>query len=220
MNDHVLTQAGARADLCRLLSACYCEPTPAFAEERVFDSLRAAGTVIHSDLAEHARKLGIAFAGQEVAELLIDYTRLFLGPIRALAQPYESAWKAAPQVAGPATEQDATRAVREIYEQGGFDLGEDFSDLPDHVAVELEFLYVLLFGQCQAVRASNAAQLADLRALQQRFLDGHLGSWIDAFTQAVEEQAQSTFYRELAKMTRRFIRMESSAANPTGSMTH
>ncbi len=204
MTEDVQANASAREDLCRFLSACYCEPTAAFAEERVFNSMLTAATAIHPDLAMRARKLGEAFAARDLEELLVDYTRLFLGPIKALASPYESAWLG--ENADP--EQDSTAAVRELYEQGGFDVSEDFSDLPDHVAVELEFLYLLLFTQRLAKSSGNLADLAAVQLLQRRFLGEHLGSWIADFTATVKVHAETAFYRALAELTECFVKME------------
>ncbi len=199
-----VADASAREDLCRYLSACYYEPSDALAEECVFESMLAAATAIHPDLAGHARKLGEAFAAQDLQALLVDYTRLFLGPIQALASPYESVWLEGGEAAGA----DPTAAVLELYQQGGFDIGEDFDDLPDHVAVELEFLYLLLFNQRQALESGNMDQLASARAQLQRFLGGHLGAWVGAFSDAVKEHAETLFYRELALLTERFVRLE------------
>ena len=85
-------QAGAREDLCRYLAGCYYEPGPEFAEEGLFDSMLAAASRIDPGLAEHARRLGEAFAAQDLQTLLVDYTRLFLGPVQTLAKPYGSVW--------------------------------------------------------------------------------------------------------------------------------
>ncbi|MHB8950745.1 MAG: TorD/DmsD family molecular chaperone, partial [Rhodoferax sp.] len=138
MSDYAPDEATARADLCRFLSACFYEPAPEFAEEKLFDSMLLAATQVHPDLAEHARKLGEAFAAQDLQTLLVDYTRLFLGPVQALASPYGSSWLGAP--AQTQEQENPALAVLDLYSAGGFETDEAFSDLPDHMAVELEFL--------------------------------------------------------------------------------
>ena len=85
-------RAAARETFCRLLAACYYEIGPEFAEERVFQALRDAASRIDSELAAHACRLAEAFAGAGTESLLVDYTRLFLGPTDALARPYGSVW--------------------------------------------------------------------------------------------------------------------------------
>ena len=82
----------ARADFCRFLAACYYQSGPEFAEEKLFDSMQASASRIHPDFAAGARRLGEAFAAEDPEALLIDYTRLFLGPVDTLAKPYGSIW--------------------------------------------------------------------------------------------------------------------------------
>lgn len=210
MSDYVNGKAGAREDLCRFLSACYYQPSTDFSEERLFDSLYAAASAIHPDLAECARKVGEAFAAQDMQTLLIDYTRLFIGPSQPVAMPYASFWLTEDQ----SMRHDATIAVLDFYEQGGFEVSEDFRELPDHVAVELEFLYLLTFSQNQAQLSGDMDDLSAVEALRRRFLGEHLGVWFGAFATAVNSGAGTAFYRELAGLTGRFVRMEADLPRP------
>ena len=204
MTDHVNGKAAARENLCRFLAACYCEPSTDFSEEHLFDSMLAAAAAIDPDLAESARKLGAEFVAQDMETLLVDYTALFIGPAQPRAMPYASFWLTDDQ----SMRHDATMAVLDFYEQGGFDVSEDLHELPDHVAVELEFLYLLIFAQSQAQLDGNAEELAAANALHRRFAVEHMGAWIGPFTEAIESGAETTFYRELARLTRRFVQME------------
>lgn len=204
MSDHDLDEGAARADLCRLLAACYYEPGPEFAEERVFDSMRTAAALVGPEVASLAQRLGQAFAAGDPEELLVDYTRLFLGPVDAAAKPYGSVW-----VTGEATlMQPVSMAVLAIYREGGFDLAEDFRELPDHVAAELEFLYLTLFREDAARRTDDLDAVAAALALRRRFLTEHLGAWVDPFTRAMENAAQTDYYRILAPLTRQFVTAE------------
>ncbi len=205
MSDYNPDEATARQDLCRFLSACYYEPAPEFAEEKLFDSIVIAAERLHPDLAAGARQLREAFEAQDIQTLLVDYTRLFLGPIDALAKPYGASWLPA---AAP-VEDNPPPAVLELYSEGGFDIDDAFQELPDHVAVELEFLYLLSFTQNQARQAGDSDALAASEQLQQRFLDEHLGAWIGPFSAAVQAGAETPFYQVLAMLTERFVRMQS-----------
>lgn len=110
---------------------------------------------------------------------------------------------------------DSTMAVLELYREGGFELAEDFRDLPDHIAAELEFLYLLIYREVQSRQAGELAPLASATALRKRFLNEHLGSWIGPFTAAVRARADSAFYRELAELTKRFVTMEAGTGEAT-----
>ena len=204
MQDYDHEKGAARADFCRLLAACYYQPGPEFSEEKVFDSMRGAAARIHPELATGVRRLSTEFSAEGLESLLVDYTRLFLGPVQMIARPYGSAWL---QEDGRLM-QDSTMAVMDLYGQGGFEMDETFRELPDHIAAELEFLYLLIFQENQACLRGDPGALSETIGLRQRFLDRHLGRWVGPFTAAVTAGALSGFYRQLAELTDRFVRME------------
>lgn len=206
MTDYVTGCAGAREDLCRYLAACYYEPTTDFSAERLFDSMLAAASAIDPVLAESARKLGAAFIAKDLQTLLVDYTRLFIGPSQPVAMPYASFWL----TDDPSQRHEATMSVLDFYEQGGFEVSDEFRELPDHVAVELEFLYLLIFSQNQALYGGggSASELSAANLLHRRFVTEHLTAWIGTFAATVESCADTAFYRELAQFTKHFARME------------
>lgn len=200
-------QGAARESLCRFLAACYYQPGPEFAEEKVFDSMLDAATRIDPHLAARARRMSEEFASAEPESLLLDYTRLFLGPSHILARPYGSVWLEGEK----SLMQDSTMAVQELYQEGGFDMDAEFRELPDHIAAELEFLYLLIYRENEARRNADPEALIAITGLRERFLSEHLGSWIGSFAAAVKAGAQSGFYRELAGLTDRFVRREAGA---------
>jgi len=199
----------ARADFSRLLAACFYEPGAEFAEEKVFESLATAAESFDRSLAEHAGRLAKAFESEDPQELLVDYTRLFLGPIDAPARPYGSVWLEDRQI----LMQDSTQGVIALYEEGEFEIADDFRDLPDHVAAELEFLYLLLFRHAEAIRNDDVQEIENYRRLRRRFLEEHLGRWVAPFARAMEQGSQTAFYRELAEATRSFVRFELGACS-------
>ena len=213
---HDQEKGAAREDLCRYLAACYYQPGPEFAEEKVFDSMLDAAIRIHPDLAARARRLGEEFAAEGAQDLLLDYTRLFLGPAHIVAKPYGSIWlEGQDSLMGKSTIE-----VVALYREGGFELDDDFRELPDHVAAELEFLYLLIFRQNQAHRTGDADALHSAAGLQRRFLDEHLGRWVGPFTAAVRSGARSAFYRVLAELTDRFVGTEVTALGMTTPHTN
>ena len=204
MQDYDLDRGIARENLSRLLSACYYEPGPEFVEEKVFDSMLQAATRLDPQLAALAGHLGEDCATEGQEALLLDYTRLFLGPNHIAAKPYGSIWlEGQNTVMG-----DSTMAVQKLYEQGGFDMNEDFREVPDHIAVELEFLYLLIYRENEAARKGEPEALRAMAALRKHFLEEHLGRWIGPFTSAVIAGAQCGFYRRLAELSDRFVKME------------
>lgn len=200
----------ARADSCRLLSACYYEPDKAFLEEDIFGQLERALSTLKSEPGGEAEALGTCFREADQDALLLDYTRLFLGPFNILAKPYGSIYLDGDQVIMG----DSTMAVMARYREGGFQIDESFSEVPDHVAVELEFLYLL--NARLGNRDTQADQRAHLAALKHSFLSEHLGRWVTPFTEAMESAADSGFYQKVAALTRRLVLddLQETAAQP------
>ncbi len=204
MTETELRGALAREDLCRLLAACYYEPEPAFAAEGLFDNLLAAARQTDTAFATHAQAMSKAFDATDAQDLLLDYTRLFLGPMDILARPYGSVWLDQEKT----LMNDSSLAVLELYKEADFEMDEEFHELPDHVAAELEFLYLLIFRENEARHAGDAGRLEQTRDLRRRFLEQHLGRWIRPFTAAMRSHAQTDYYRQLADLTEKFVASE------------
>lgn len=204
MTEHPEPHATAREDLCRFLAACFYEPDAMLEEERVFDSMHRAAGLLGPDLAAGVRRLGEAFAAVGLQELLVDYTRLFMGPPAPLAKPYGSVW-----LSGEARVMDeSTLALEALYREAGFEVAEELHEPSDHIAVELEFLYLLTF-ECNESRSAGSEEAAAAwEQLRQSFLREHVGAWAFPFTDAVRANAGTPFYRQLAEVTARFLRME------------
>lgn len=204
MSDYQPDEPTARVDLLRFLSACYYEPTVEFSEEKLFDSIASATRQAWPQLAGLAGELGQAFASESLQALLVDYTRLFLGPMKALASPYSASWLPTPMVG----DEVLPPVILDFYAEGGFEVDAELAELPDHVAIELEFLYLLSFNQRQAHFLGHLDDDTAATKLRARFLDQHLAAWISPFTQAVKEDAETGFYRVLADLTQGVIQRE------------
>lgn len=207
MSDSNLGRAAARADLCRLLAACYYQPGPEFIEENVFGSMQTAAEQLDAQMGTSAKALAQAFKAQSHEELLVDYTRLFLNPNGPLAAPYESFWLGEKD---PSRLQEVTLAVIAIYGEGGFEISEDFRDLPDHIAAELEYLYTLIFKEARADAMNDPAGKIKPSELRRRFVAAHLGRWVSPFAAAVGSAAETSYYRSLATLTERFVALEAT----------
>lgn len=199
-----LNKTLAKEDFSRLLAACYYQPEAHLAEEDIFGSLVRAAEQIDPALAAGARRLADGFAAETLPDLLLDYTRLFLGPTGILAKPYGSVWLEGEKVVMG----DSTMAVLDLYREGGFELDETFREVPDHIAAELEFLYLLNFQQSEARHSDDAERWANAANLKARFLQNHLGRWVDPFTKAMKDGAKTDFYKSLAALTEQFVTAE------------
>ncbi|WP_135666122.1 TorD/DmsD family molecular chaperone [Halorhabdus rudnickae] len=154
-----------------VLAQCWRQPT-----ERLLaaiESGKLAGVVSESTTTD-------------LSTLRTEHTRLFVGPEGPPCPPYESSYRDggddAGNVLGP-----STRAVVEWYDEYGLGLDPEWSDLPDHVATEIEFA-----GHLSVVASSET---------RERFLDDHPRQWFETFFETVRAETREPFYVEIADAT-------------------
>ncbi len=195
--------AEARRLVYRVLSALFLYPD----EDRVAALAAAlpevrAGTAPLAGLAVFpawqdllARVATLARDGEE---LRAEYTALFLAGGAASCPPYESAHVSVDPAAAPSV----ATAVERAYARAGLAVGGAAAgELPDHVAVELDFLSYLCGVEAEAPTADAAARC---RGEQLTFLRGHLLRWLPRFAAAVARAAPGGTYREVAGVARAF----------------
>jgi TorA maturation chaperone TorD/Fe-S-cluster-containing hydrogenase component 2 len=126
-----------------------------------------------------------------------EYARLFIGPGRPVAHPYESVYREG-RVMG-----NCTLAVRASYAAEG--LAPEGHSLPDHVAVELEFMAHLARREAEAWEQDDEEGALICLRQQEAFLSEHLGRWLPRFCQRVLTGEAHPFYTSLAQRTRQHV---------------
>ena len=82
-------------------------------------------------------------------------------------------------------------------------------DAPDHIAMELEFMYYLVARQNQAVNEENLQNIQLNQQKQKTFLYSHLARWVPEFAENAQKYAQTEFYKKLAQLTEMFVLKDS-----------
>lgn len=200
-------EIAAKGRVYKLLSSLYCSPGDGFIEGGTVTSLRSALTVLRLDslLGEVESMESYLTKPESKGELAIDYARLFRGPVKAEAYPYESLHTDG-EVMGP-----STIGVMELYREAGLAVSKDFKDLPDHVSVELEFMHYLCSAELQCRESKDQAGEQRFNVLRRSFLKEHLTKWVPRFADKILRSTTSPFYSALAKVTQGFIHSECSA---------
>lgn len=135
----------------------------------------------------------------DIESLRVEYAKLFVGPFEVLAPPYGSVYL--DDEARVMTH--STLDVMHRYREVGLDT--DLDEPADHVAVELEFVYALIFQEIEAINQSDHDAALEYRRRQREFLHTHLGRWVGEFTDKVETHAETEFYQILARETAAFV---------------
>jgi len=179
-----------RADFYKILSECYYLP-----DEKLLKTLDEFGK-LHSGLFSEVVKN--APKPDDLERHKIDYSRLFLGPFKLLAPPYGSVYLEDGKFMG-----NSTVAVKNLYEQEELEIV--LKEAPDHISMELEFMYFLVLKETEARENSELKEAAHLHGKQASFMCNHLGVWVQAFALNIERNAQTEFYKALGAATKNFV---------------
>lgn len=196
-----------REDMYRLLAACYYSPTSGLLEE---DCCAALATLLEGmtpEAAQYAANAAVAAGNSTIEALAVEHARLFIGPFQLVAPPYGSLYlDEAKTVMG-----DSTARVAAFYHACGLHLADDFHELPDHFAVELEFMSYLAFKQREAECLGDKDEVLRVVKLQKEFLDRFLMPWLEPFTSAIIIDDEAPFYKAVANCTAAFIYADHSS---------
>jgi TorA maturation chaperone TorD len=139
--------------------------------------------------------------------LAIEYTRLFVGPGKHIS-PHESVHHKKDGVQSGQLWGELTAQVKKIIESSGLEYKSEFTGMPDHISVELEFMQHVVQHEAQAWKADDDETALLCLKNEKKFVDEHLLGWIPVFCEKVIETAEVPFYREMARLTRSFIEFE------------
>ena len=143
-----------------------------------------------------------------LAEMNLDYTRLFLGPFGTLAPPFGSVYlNPGKRMIMDETTEEAAR----MYHQAGLDLDLQFNNPADHITAELEFMHYVHHQEQAALNEGNKPKAHEFKTLRQDFFRKHIGKWGPTFCNKVEQAAQTDFYKGLGTLTRLVLAAEAKA---------
>lgn len=143
-----------------------------------------------------------------IEDLAVEYTRLFLGPANHIS-PHESIYHERGDGDWGQMWGADTVAVKKFIETTGLEYKTEYTGLPDHISVELEFMGEVIKREAEAWKDNDREGAAYCLKIQKQFIEKHLGAWVPAFCEKVVEHAELSFYREIAKLTGNFLKNES-----------
>ncbi len=198
--------ARARSDVYRFLAVLFAvEPNLALLRKirkpDFIQSFSELGIEFEKDLSERSER-------EVLDEMIQEYTRLFIGPGKHIS-PHESVHREGEGLLWG----DSTAKVKAFIESSGLKYRSDFKGIPDHISVELEFMYRLVKAEEEARQKNDPARLKKILNLERRFVGEHLSGWIPRFAERVIEAARIDFYRRIAILTKEFILHETEELN-------
>lgn len=185
------------ADIFSQLSEFFKEPTEEFAGDVASGRLLNYFNEVFSVLGLDTSLLsGLLLSGDAYATLRDEYRRLFLGPLPPYIVPAESVykqWSNDPECSLPISGEkgymmgDPAIDMIKRYQAHGIVIPDKYSSMPDHIALELEYMAFLCRNED--------------REKQREFLASHL-NWVGELVNDIKDiKVDTKFYPAGAEIT-------------------
>jgi putative dimethyl sulfoxide reductase chaperone len=194
-----------RAECYRLLSICFSEPDRSwYDKEQIPEQLNHAFNNLNSPAKKYSRLMADSLTGLNFNDLLTEYSRLFLGPFKTLAPPYGSFYIDK----GEQLMQESTVQVKNFYIYNGLQFSDDIKEIPDHITIELEFIYYLLYKEYEILLNDSTENAVNLIRSRREFFVNFFYLFAEKFSKRILESTSNEFYTNLARSLQAFIRSE------------
>ena len=142
---------------------------------------------------------------QTLDEIRYEFNRLFVGPKRPKAEPYESVYFDYQTMFGAKTMQ-----VRSFYESSGLKLEDAQLDKfpDDFIGYELQYLYFLSFS---ALKAEDEAKFNEILRKKAEFIAAHPAQWFCKFTARCDEYANLDTWKSFGGFLNLYLKIEIDA---------
>lgn len=147
--------------------------------------------------AELRGEFGDAF----VSEAKNEFTRLFIGPIKLVAPPWESVYVGKESMLF----QESTLAVRRFYQSYGLQPEAYPRVADDSLALELAFMSKLAERANTAFAQDTREELLSALTGSCEFLEKHMLVWIPKFLERMNESPSTVLYPQLCLILSAFI---------------
>lgn len=142
-----------------------------------------------------------------LAELRDEYTRLFVGPDKLVAPPWESVYRGEDAMLF----QEVTLEVRETYRGFGL-LPEGYPHVADDsLALELAFMSKLAERAMEDLQSGDEEGLDRLLESSGDFLKRHLLLWVPKFLERMQKASTQLLYPQLCVVLDAFLRRDAES---------
>ena len=140
-------------------------------------------------------------------DLAVEYARLFLGPGKHIS-PHESVHHQRDDGQCGQLWGLSTAELKKEIESAGLSYQAEYTGLPDHISVELEFMQQVTLAEEKAWEDGDRNLALVCLENEKKFIEEHLAEWIPDFCDKVINGAESPFYWAMAELTKKFIEFE------------
>ena len=164
---------------------------PDFGESSVREAIESCREYA-VDAQEFARE-----GNDSVQRASVEFTKLFVGPPRPAAAPWEAHYRSGGNDAAVGFGQ-ATFEMRELLRDAGLEVSNDNNQYADHMGIELLLLSVLV-GRA----AEDEGSLEEAA----EFARNHPASWIGPLRERIDEAAPEGYFSRLVALTEALLHL-------------
>jgi len=194
-----------RGEIYRILAAALSSP------KADTGSLYHVLIIAHETLQSTKFPLEVAYtsANPSLPALAKEHLRLFIGPGHVPCPPYEAVYrKDRPNFEKRLVMGPSTADVRRAYLAAGLNLSKTYTDLPDHIATEMEFMQFLCAEETRLAQEGNNEAAAKMKDMQREFHKNHIEPWVGDFADCIERSTTLPFYKATACLLKEFAKSE------------
>ncbi len=144
----------------------------------------------------------IAFDFDNRKTIVDEYNRLFL--VKPKVPPYETSYI---YILGQ-SEGTIAANISGIYSMAGLTVSPKLNELPDHIAIELEFMSFLCEKELLALKDRNEERAVVAQKEQKNFMGEHLARWYPKFAMKALSETGEDLYKLLIQAVFVFLRNE------------
>ncbi len=169
-----------------------------------------------SDLGVNLGKEFFSAPEEELIEnYAIEYTRLFLGPGKHIS-PHESIHYERDDGDWGTHWSASTVEVKKFVESLGLNYSETDRSMPDHISVEFELMQKLIEKEKEEWEVNEGKDALHYIKIENMFMKDHILKWIPQFCDKVIAEAELPFYKEIAKLTKKFLEFDKKETSVNG----
>jgi TorA maturation chaperone TorD len=195
----------SRSSIYRILASAFSPPRPETGS--LYEGLLEAHSALQAT--EDPPEETGASENPSFPALGKEHLRLFVGPGHIPCAPYEAVHrKDRPAFERGLVMGPSTAEVRRAYLAAGLDVSKNYTDLPDHIAAEMEFMHFLCAEESRFEREGNRREAVRMRDMQREFHKNHVQPWVADFADCVLRSTTSPFYKTAANVLKQFAMRE------------
>ncbi len=140
----------------------------------------------------------------DLDEVRWEYNRLFIGPKKPLATPFESVYRSQKQL----MMRESTFEVREFYAQVGLEVEKKDQFPDDFIGLEFQYLFYVSQLVVELIKAKKIEEAKELILVREEFLYKHPKQWFPNFCDDISNNSEKQIWKNLAEFILNILKIE------------